>query len=261
MVHNVSNNPNYRPSDPPQVGSQQFNNNYGSQPQYGQGQSGQYGSGAGQYGSGAGQYGSGPGQYGSGAGQYSQGQYSQGQPYGQQNSYGQSGTYGQQNTYGQSGGYSQPGAYSQPNVYDAYSQQGTYGQPGAYSQQGAYSQPMTYGAQPVFVRPAPNKMAVWSMWMGITGIGGGFVCGLLSMIPFIGVIFSIIAMLLWIAPVLAVIFGHIGLNQIKNTGEDGRGQAIAGLIIGYVTIALGLIMAIIMIGILGIGFLGMMSSY
>lgn len=219
MVHNVSNNPNYRPSDPPQVGSQQFNNNYGSQPQYGQGQSGQYGSGAGQYGSGAGQYGSGDGQY------------SQGQPYGQQNS------------YGQSGPYSQPGAYD------------------AYSQPGAYSQPMTYGAQPVFVRPAPNKMAVWSMWMGIAGIGGGFVCGLLSMIPVIGIIFSIIAMFLWIAPVLAVIFGHIGLGQIKRTGEEGRGQAIAGLIIGYVTIALGLIMAIVMIGILGIGFLGMMSSY
>lgn len=230
MVHNVSNNPNYRPSDPPQVGSQQFNNNYGSQPQYGQGQPGQYGSGAGQYGSGA-------------------GQYSQGQPYGQQNSYGQSGAYGQQNAYGQSGGYSQPGAYSQPNAYDAY------------SQSGAYSQPMTYGAQPVFVRPAPNKMAVWSMWMGIAGIGGGFVCGLLSMIPVIGIIFSIIAMFLWIAPVLAVIFGHIGLGQIKRTGEEGRGQAIAGLIIGYVTIALGLIMAIVMIGILGIGFLGMMSSY
>lgn len=230
MVHNVSNNPNYRPSDPPQVGSQQFNNNYGSQLQYGQGQSGQYGSGAGQYGSGA-------------------GQYSQGQPYGQQNSYGQSGAYGQQNAYGQSGGYSQPGAYSQPNAYDAY------------SQSGAYSQPMTYGTQPVFVRPAPNKMAMWSMWMGIAGIGGGFVCGLLSMIPVIGIIFSIIAMFLWIAPVLAVIFGHIGLGQIKRTGEEGRGQAIAGLIIGYVTIALGLIMAIVMIGILGIGFLGMMSSY
>ena len=227
MVHNVSNNPNYRPSDPPQVGSQQFNNNYGSQPQYGQGQSGQYGSGAGQYGSGA-------------------GQYSQGQPYGQQGSYGQSGAYGQQNSF------SQPGAYSQPNAY---------GQQNSYSQPGAYSQPMTYGAQPVFVRPAPNKMAVWSMWMGIVGIGGGFVCGLLSMIPFIGVIFSVIAMFLWIAPVLAVIFGHIGLGQIKRTGEEGRGQAIAGLIIGYVTVALGLIMAIVMIGILGIGFLGMMSSY
>ncbi|AMT95529.1 hypothetical protein A2T55_13590 [Brevibacterium linens] len=240
-MRNVSNNPNYRPSDPPQVGSQQFNNNYGSQPQYGQGQSGQYGSGAGQYGSGAGQYGSGAGQYGSGAGQYSQGQ-----PYGQQNSYGQSGAYGQQNSF------SQPGAYSQPNAY---------GQQNSYSQPGAYSQPMTYGAQPVFVRPAPNKMAVWSMWMGIVGIGGGFVCGLLSMIPFIGVIFSVIAMFLWIAPVLAVIFGHIGLGQIKRTGEEGRGQAIAGLIIGYVTIALGLIMAIVMIGILGIGFLGMMSGY
>ena len=179
------------PSDPPQVGSQQFNNNYGSQPQYGQA--------VGQYAraptvrSGAGQYGSGAGQYGSGAWQYSQGQ-----PYGQQGSYGQSGAYGQQNSF------SQPGAYSQPNAY---------GQQNSYSQPGAYSQPMTYGAQPVFVRPAPNKMAVWSMWMGIVGIGGGFVCGLLSMIPFIGVIFSVIAMFLWIAPLLAVIFGHIGLDR------------------------------------------------
>jgi hypothetical protein len=31
-----------------------------------------------------------------------------------------------------------------------------------------------------------------------------------------------------------IICGHIALNQIKRTGEGGRGLAMAGLIIGYV---------------------------
>jgi hypothetical protein len=37
----------------------------------------------------------------------------------------------------------------------------------------------------------------------------------------------------------AVITGHIALKQISQTGEDGRGLAIAGLIIGYVGCAFG----------------------
>jgi hypothetical protein len=36
---------------------------------------------------------------------------------------------------------------------------------------------------------------------------------------------------------VGVITGHIGLNQIKKTGEEGRGLAIAGLVIGYISIA------------------------
>ena len=32
---------------------------------------------------------------------------------------------------------------------------------------------------------------------------------------------------------LGVIFGHISLSQIKRSGEDGRGLAVAGLIVGY----------------------------
>ncbi|MGV8875189.1 MAG: DUF4190 domain-containing protein, partial [Rhodococcus sp. (in: high G+C Gram-positive bacteria)] len=33
---------------------------------------------------------------------------------------------------------------------------------------------------------------------------------------------------------LGIIFGHISLSQIKRTGEQGRGLALAGLIIGYI---------------------------
>jgi hypothetical protein len=42
----------------------------------------------------------------------------------------------------------------------------------------------------------------------------------------------------WIGSVLAVVFGHIALGQIKRTGQGGRGMAIAGLVLGYLGIAL-----------------------
>src|SRR5258707_13431036 len=47
-----------------------------------------------------------------------------------------------------------------------------------------------------------------------------------------------------IAPV-GVILGHIALNQIKNSNGQlsGRGVAIAGLIIGYASISLRLVVA------------------
>lgn len=42
---------------------------------------------------------------------------------------------------------------------------------------------------------------------------------------------------LTIAP-LGIVFGHIALSQIKQTDQDGRGLAIAGLVLGYVSVAL-----------------------
>ncbi|BBY29590.1 peptidylprolyl isomerase [Mycolicibacterium sediminis] len=38
---------------------------------------------------------------------------------------------------------------------------------------------------------------------------------------------------------LGILFGHMSLSQIKRTGEDGHGLAVAGLIIGYVVTVLG----------------------
>lgn len=45
----------------------------------------------------------------------------------------------------------------------------------------------------------------------------------------------------------AVICGHIALSQIKKTGENGRGLAIAGLVLGYLGLVAGLIWIIISI--------------
>ncbi|MEO3757625.1 peptidylprolyl isomerase [Mycobacterium sp. B14F4] len=44
---------------------------------------------------------------------------------------------------------------------------------------------------------------------------------------------------------LGIVFGHLSLSQIKKTGEDGRGLAIAGLIISYLVSALTILVIVI----------------
>jgi len=48
---------------------------------------------------------------------------------------------------------------------------------------------------------------------------------------------SIASALTSIGAVAAIITGHVALTQIKRSGESGRGLAIAGTVIGYLTIA------------------------
>jgi peptidyl-prolyl cis-trans isomerase B (cyclophilin B) len=44
---------------------------------------------------------------------------------------------------------------------------------------------------------------------------------------------------------LGIIFGHISLSQIKKTGEEGRGLAIAGLVISYLIIVFAVVMVVL----------------
>ena len=44
-----------------------------------------------------------------------------------------------------------------------------------------------------------------------------------------------------------IVFGHIALSQIKRTGEDGRGMALAGLILGYVLTLVSIVTVVIFI--------------
>ncbi|GGF40137.1 DUF4190 domain-containing protein [Subtercola lobariae] len=47
-------------------------------------------------------------------------------------------------------------------------------------------------------------------------------------------VFAIVALVLaFVVPIGAIVVGHIALSQIKRTGEQGRGIALAGTIIGY----------------------------
>jgi peptidyl-prolyl cis-trans isomerase B (cyclophilin B) len=47
---------------------------------------------------------------------------------------------------------------------------------------------------------------------------------------------------------LGIVFGHISLSQIKRTGEDGRGLAVAGLVISYL-ITVGTIVAVVLVAV------------
>lgn len=46
---------------------------------------------------------------------------------------------------------------------------------------------------------------------------------------------------------LGIVFGHISLSQLRHSGEQGRGVAIAGLIIGYVMTALALVTVVFVV--------------
>ena len=45
---------------------------------------------------------------------------------------------------------------------------------------------------------------------------------------------------------LGIVLGHIALSQIRRSGEEGRGLAMAGLVIGYVSV--GLILLVLLFG-------------
>ena len=59
-------------------------------------------------------------------------------------------------------------------------------------------------------------------------------------------IVALVLSILWIS-LPAVICGHIAMSQIKTRREGGNGLAIASLIIGYVGILLGVLVAVILV--------------
>ncbi|WP_155769518.1 DUF4190 domain-containing protein [Mycobacterium asiaticum] len=87
--------------------------------------------------------------------------------------------------------------------------------PGGYGGYGYPPPPQNYG-------PSTNAMALAALIASITGF---ITCGL--------------------GAVLGLIFGFIGLSQIKRTGDGGRGLAIAGIVISLATFGIFLIALII----------------
>lgn len=72
--------------------------------------------------------------------------------------------------------------------------------------------------------------------------------------------FALVAVILaFLQPIAAIVFGHIALGQIKRTGDAGRGLALTGLVIGYVTTAL-LLVFIFIYGLLLIGLFAYMAD-
>jgi hypothetical protein len=90
-----------------------------------------------------------------------------------------------------------------------------------------YPTPPAPGGTPVpsYGRAPTNGMAVASMVLGILGMVG----------------------MIWIiSPILALVFGYISKGQIDRSGgsQEGRGFAIAGIVLGWVGIVFGILMAV-----------------
>ena len=85
-----------------------------------------------------------------------------------------------------------------------------------YGAQPYYGSDPYYGAQPAYYgvpRPATtNGLAIAALVTAIIGVS-----------------------------LVAVILGHMSISQINRTGEQGKGMAIAGLVIGYLGMLVGII--------------------
>ncbi|MQY26852.1 DUF4190 domain-containing protein [Nocardia aurantia] len=111
-------------------------------------------------------------------------------------------------------------SYPSPPPYQAPPQ---YGQPG-YGQPGYGQQPGSgYAPYPGYQQPAQgnNGMAIAALVLSIVGL---FCCP---------------------AGIAGIICGFTALNQIKERGGQGRGMALAGIIIGSIGIILTLIIVVI----------------
>ena len=76
--------------------------------------------------------------------------------------------------------------------------------------------PDPYAASSATVAPRTNVLAIVSLVVSIIGF-----------------------------TIIGIILGFVALSQIKKTGESGRGLAIAGVIVGFVELVLGIIIVVI----------------
>lgn len=97
-------------------------------------------------------------------------------------------------------------------------------------------QPPVYAAAPGYAAAPPAPPAppaaggpgapAYSPYQAPAPAGG--TTNVLAIVAFVGSFF---------VSLVGIICGHIALSQVKRTGEKGRGFALAGLIIGYVSLA------------------------
>lgn len=84
-----------------------------------------------------------------------------------------------------------------------------------------------------------NRMAIISLISGLVSWLLWFLTGCLSLLTLglASICLAPVGILTPIGWLVAVITGHMGLSEIKKTGEPGRGMAIAGLVMGYAGLA------------------------
>jgi hypothetical protein len=136
------------------------------------------------------------------------------------------------------GGYASPTS-GQPTYVDPVSGQPTYvdpvsGQPVPYPDSGGYAQQQPYPTSPGYAgypgypasvmvpTQSTNGMAIASLVVSLVGLVSLSCYGVGGIIGLVG-----------------AILGHVGKRQITERGEGGSGMALAGIIIGWITVAIG----------------------
>lgn len=129
------------------------------------------------------------------------------------------------------------------------------------------SAPSTPGAAPAFT-PVPTPTGGYSSAPGAPS--GGVASGQGTGAPLpqyypavpqtntLGIVTLVLGILGF--GLVPVITGHIALGQIKRNREDGYGITLAGLILGYVTLAAWLLVALFWIGAAGIALFGAFAA-
>jgi hypothetical protein len=109
--------------------------------------------------------------------------------------------------------------------------------------------PPAYGA-PQAAPGAPQAAPAYGQAAPAYGQPTGARTNVLAIVSLIASIAGIV--IAWgIGSIVGIICGHISLSQIKKTGEEGRGMAVAGLIVGYIGLALAILSVIIIAIIFG----------
>jgi hypothetical protein len=126
------------------------------------------------------------------------------------------------NSYPTQPGYQQPG-YQQPGYQQpGYAAQPSYpSYPTSYPGYGGYTTPVMPVGQKT------NGLSIASLVVSLSGVvflfcyGGGGILGLVG-----------------------AILGHVAQKQIRERGEAGGGMALAGVIVGWIVLALGIVVGI-----------------
>jgi len=103
--------------------------------------------------------------------------------------------------------------------------------PPPYPAAGQYPYPYPYGDP--YRPPTPpgtNGKAITSLVCGITGV---VLC--ICLLPSLA----------------AIIFGIIAMTETRRTGQDGYGIAVAGLVLGVITVAVGVLLLMVRAGAAG----------
>jgi hypothetical protein len=122
------------------------------------------------------------------------------------------------------GPFAAPGPFPPPGQYPPPAQFPPPGQWVPYAQYDPYLQYGYPGEYLPYRQPGSNPLAIVSL-----------VCGLAQFV-------------VWVLPgIAAIVLGAVALRQIRTSGQDGKGMAIAGIVLGCVGVVLGGLFVVLLI--------------